>query len=218
MHTRIKICCIRSEEEANLAIAAGVDALGFVGVFPPTSRTIPDARIAQIAKRVPPPIETFVLTSETRAAAISAHIRETGTTGVQILYPIDPSESERLALLDRTTRRLQVIHIEGPEALELIPAYAPHVDAFVLDSGRPTGPAPVFGGTGRTHDWEVSAAFVKASPRPVFLAGGLSPDNIRAAMVQVEPFGVDLCSGVRTEGELDAEKLAAFVSAVRTGS
>jgi len=218
MHTRIKICCIASEEEARMAIAAGVDALGFVGVWPPTPRTIPDTRIAEIAAQVPPPIETFVLTSETSAEAISAHIRETGTTGVQIVHPINPEESARLAMLERAMRRVQVIHVTGPEVLDLIPAYAPHIDAFLLDSGQPNALAPVFGGTGQIHDWEISAAFVEASPCPVFLAGGLTPENVRGAMHQVQPFGVDLCSGVRTDGRLDPDKLAAFVAAVRDPS
>jgi len=198
-----------------MAIDAGADALGFVGVWPPTRRTIPDARIAEIAKRIPPPIETFVLTSETSAEAISAHVRETGTTGVQIVHPINPEESIKLATLERSVRRIQVIHVEGPEVLDLIPAYAPHVDAFLLDSGQPNALTPVFGGTGRVHDWEISAAFVEASPRPVFLAGGLAPDNVRGAMQQVQPFGVDVCSGVRTDGELDADKLTAYIATVR---
>jgi len=215
MHTRIKICCIASEEEAQMAIDAGADALGFVGVWPPTRRTIPDTRIAEIAKRVPPPIETFVLTSETSAEAISAHVRETGTTGVQIVHPINPEESARLAALERSVRRIQVIHVEGPEVLDLIPSYAPYVDAFLLDSGQPNAHTPVFGGTGQVHDWEISAAFVQASPRPVIHAGGLAPDNVRGAMQQVQPFGVDVCSGVRTDGELDPDKLAAFITAVR---
>jgi len=218
MHTRIKICCIASDEEARMAIAAGTDALGFVGVWPPTPRAIPDTRIAEIAKQVPPPIETFVLTSETSAEAISAHVRETGTTGVQIVHPINPEESARLAMLERSVRRIQVIHVEGPEVLELIPAYAPHIDAFLLDSGRPNALAPVYGGTGEVHDWEISAAFVEASPRPVFLAGGLTADNVRAAIAQVQPIGVDLCSGVRTDGQLDPDKLAAFIAAVRNAS
>jgi len=218
MHTRIKICCIASEDEARMAIAAGIDALGFVGVWPPTPRTIPDTRIAEIAAQVPPPIETFLLTSETSAEAISAHIRETGTTGVQIVHPINPEESARLAVLERAVRRVQVIHVEGPDALDLIPIYAPHIDAFLLDSGRPNARAPVLGGTGEIHDWEVSAAFVEASPRPVFLAGGLTPDNVRNAIAQVQPFGVDLCTGVRTDGRLDPGKLTEFVAAVRNAS
>jgi phosphoribosylanthranilate isomerase len=88
------------------------------------------------------------------------------------------------------------------------------VHAFLLDSGRPSLPTPEYGGTGRTHDWAVSAEFVRRSPHPVFLAGGLSAANVSEAIRRVRPFGVDLCSGVRTDGHLDPGKLRAFVGAV----
>jgi phosphoribosylanthranilate isomerase len=108
-----------------------------------------------------------------------------------------------------------VIHVESESALGLIDQYAPHVHAFLLDSGRPTLPTPEYGGTGRTHDWSVSAEFVRRSPHPVFLAGGLSAGNVGEALRKVRPFGVDLCSGVRTAGRLDRDKLEAFIDAVR---
>jgi phosphoribosylanthranilate isomerase len=214
MRTRIKVCCIASPEEAELAISLGADALGLVARMPSGPGPIPDGRIAEITARVPPPVSTFMLTSETTAEGISAHVRATGPTTVQIVSHIPPNESARLAALEPTVRRVQVLHVEGPEVLELIPFYAPHVHAFLLDSGRPNAPVAELGGTGRAHDWSVSAAFVALSPRPVFLAGGLTPANVGEAIDRVRPFGVDLCSGVRTNGALDARKLAAFVEAV----
>ena len=102
-------------------------------------------------------------------------------------------------------------------ALDLIPVYTPYVDAFLLDSGRPNAATPEFGGTGRRHDWTVSAELVRASRLPVFLAGGLSAANAADAIRQVRPFGLDLCSGVRTEGRLDPDKLASFMLAVQRG-
>jgi phosphoribosylanthranilate isomerase len=105
--------------------------------------------------------------------------------------------------------------VEGPEALNLISAYAPHVDAFLLDSGRPTASTPVFGGTGKTHDWRVSADFARASPRPVFLAGGINAANVEEAIRRVRPYGLDLCSSVRSNGLLDVGRLTAFMDAVR---
>ena len=107
------------------------------------------------------------------------------------------------------------IHVEGREALQLIPAYEPCVHAFLLDSGRPNAPVAELGGTGRAHDWAVSAAFVRATEKPVFLAGGLTAANVAEAIGQVRPYGVDLCSGVRTGGQLDPQKLFAFVTAVQ---
>ncbi|MCW3848479.1 phosphoribosylanthranilate isomerase [Sphingomonas sp. LB-2] len=215
MRTRVKICCIASVEEARMAIGAGADALGFVATRPPSHGTIPDASIAEIVAAVPPPVATFLLTSEQSARTISAHVRQTRPSVVQILRHIDPAESARLAELEPQVRRVQVIHVEGPEALDLIPRYSPHIHAFLLDSGKPNAATPVFGGTGQSHDWAVSAAFVAASRLPVFLAGGLSAANAAEAIRRVRPFGLDLCSGVRTEGRLDPEKLAAFISAVR---
>lgn len=197
-----------------MAVKAGADALGLVARMPSGPGPIPDAKIAEVTACVPPPVATFLLTSETTAEAISSHIRATNPSTVQVVSHIDPAESEKLAALEPHVRRVQVIHVEGPEALDLIPAYAPHVHAFLLDSGRPNAAVAELGGTGRAHDWTVSAAFVQATERPVFLAGGLSAANVADAINQVRPYGLDLCSGVRTDGQLDPEKLAAFVLAV----
>jgi phosphoribosylanthranilate isomerase len=215
MRTRIKVCCIASTDEARMAIEAGADALGLVARMPSGPGPIADATIAEVTAFVPPPVATFLLTSETTAEAIAAHVRATNPSTVQIVSHIDPAESEKLAALEPHVRRVQVIHVEGPGALDLIPAYAPHVHAFLLDSGRPNAAVAELGGTGRAHDWAVSAAFVQATGRPVFLAGGLSAANVAAAIRQVRPYGLDLCSGVRTDGRLDPVKLAAFVAAVQ---
>ena len=214
MRTRIKVCCIASPEEARAAIEAGADALGLVAHMPSGPGPIADEKIAEVTAVVPPPVATFLLTSETTADAISAHIRATNPSVVQVVSHIEPTESARLAEIEPHVRRVQVIHVEGPDALELIPAYSPHVHAFLLDSGRPRAAIAELGGTGRRHDWAISAAFVKASERPVFLAGGLSAVNVGDAIRQVRPFGLDLCSGVRTGGSLDAAKLREFVLAV----
>lgn len=213
MRVKIKICCIASLGEAHMAMGAGADALGLVARMPSGPGPIPDSLIQSIAAQIPPPISTFMLTSETTAKAIHAHIQTTGPTTVQIVHHIDPKESEALAKLTHV-RRVQVIHIEDETSLDLIDVYTPYVHAFLLDSGRPNAAVPTLGGTGTTHDWNISQAFVKASPKPVFLAGGLNADNVRDAIDKVKPYGVDLCSGVRTDGKLDAEKLRAFMEAV----
>jgi phosphoribosylanthranilate isomerase len=195
MRTRVKICCI-----ASLRMPSGPGPIA-------------DDKIAAIAALVPPPVASFLLTSETSADAIAAHVQATRPTTVQIVSHIEPAQSARLAQLLPALRRVQVIHIEGREALDLIPVYAPHVHAFLLDSGRPA--AAELGGTGRTHDWSISAAFVRASPLPVFLAGGLAAANVGEAIMRVRPFGIDVCSGVRTHGRLDRAKLRAFMALVR---
>jgi phosphoribosylanthranilate isomerase len=215
MRTRIKVCCIASIDEAHLAIDLGADALGLVDARLPGPGGIPDSEIGKVTAAVAPPIATFLLTSEVSAEAISDHVNRVRPTTVQIVAHIDPAQSARLAELQPHVRRVQVIHVEGPEALDLISAYSPYVNAFLLDSGKPNAPTPEFGGTGRQHDWAISAEFVRASPRPVFLAGGLSGDNAANAINTVRPFGLDLCSRVRTEGRLDIHKLSRFFSEVR---
>lgn len=215
LKTRIKICCIASLKEAQLAIDAGADALGFVCAIPTSVRTIDKQKVAEITTLVPEHIHTTVLTSETTAKGIAQKVQLTGTSSVQILAHISPEESKRLSELIPNTRRVQVAHIESEASLALIDKYAPYVDAFLLDSGKPNLKTPEFGGTGRTHDWSISAEFVRKSPLPVYLAGGLTPENIAKAIKAVRPFGVDLCSGVRTNSVLDADKLKSFVAAVR---
>ena len=90
--------------------------------------------------------------------------------------------------------------------------YAPYVHAFLLDSGRPYQDVPELGGTGRVHDWTVSANFVGKASKPTFLAGGLNADNIAEAIRKVRPYGLDICSGVRSDDKLSAEKLRAFIA------
>lgn len=217
VRTRVKICCIASLDEAQAAIDAGADALGLVAKMPSGPGTITDEQIARIAAQIPPPIATFMLTAETEAQAISDHIDITRPTAVQIVSHISVAESKKLAELQPVIRRVQVIHVEDRGALSLIEDYTPFVHAFLLDSGRPGAAIPELGGTGRPHDWSISREFVKASSLPVFLAGGLSTENIQEAVDTVKPFAVDLCSSVRTEGKLDTDKLKLFIAELKAG-
>lgn len=203
-----------SVAEARTAIALGADALGLVGPMPTGPGVIDDAGAAEITAATPPPVASFLLTAETTAEGIAAHAERVGPTALQLVRHLDPAEHARLdaVLPRRRVKRAQAIHVEGPEALDLIAPYAPHVDLFLLDSGRPS--ALELGGTGRVHDWSVSAEFVRRSPVPVFLAGGLTPENAGEAIRSVRPYGLDLCTGVRMAGRLDAGKLAAFMRAV----
>ena len=217
MHrTRVKICCIASIEEANMAIAAGADALGLVAEMPSGPGPIDDDTIAQIAAFAPPPLATFLLTSRTEADGIVDHARYCGTNTLQIVSHIDAIEYPAIIRALPHIRRVQVIHVEDAGAIDLLRQYEPYVHAFLLDSGRPNAAVTELGGTGRTHDWAISAACVAATKKPVFLAGGLAPDNVSRAISQVKPFGLDLCSGVRTNHQLDHKKLSAFMQAVAT--
>jgi phosphoribosylanthranilate isomerase len=214
---RIKICCIQSEAEARLAIAHGADALGLVGTMPSGPGPIDDELIARVAAAVPPPLATFLLTSETAAEAIIAHARRCRTNTLQLVDRVADEVYPRLREALPGIKLVQVIHVAGEESVREALAAAAHADALLLDSGRPHAAIKVLGGTGRVHDWALSRRIVEAARCPVFLAGGLRADNVGAAIATVRPFGVDVCTGVRRAADysLDPEKLEAFVAAVR---
>lgn len=215
--TRLKVCCIASVEEALLAIEHGADALGLVGAMPSGPGPIDDELIAQIARSVPPPVATFLLTSETRPEAVVDHVLRTGVNTVQL---VDDKVGDEVWSLLRSetpaTRIVQVVHVCGRESIDYALGAAERVDALLLDSGNPTATVRELGGTGRVHDWAISREIVERSAVPVFLAGGLNSANIADAIQQVRPFGIDLCSGVRTSGKLDAAKLRSLVEAIRS--
>ncbi|MGA9333299.1 MAG: phosphoribosylanthranilate isomerase [Rudaea sp.] len=211
---RIKICCIRNRDEARLAIRHGASALGLVSAMPSGPGVIDDAAIAEIAASVPPPIATFLLTRLSDAEAIIDQQRRCGTNTLQL---VDAVPMHTYAMLRRALPGIaivQVIHVRDVESVRSACAIAPHVDAVLLDSGNPTLPIKELGGTGRTHDWALSRRFVRECGKPVYLAGGLSAENVGAALTMVQPFAVDLCSGLRTGEHLDETKLAAFFAAM----
>jgi phosphoribosylanthranilate isomerase len=212
MRTRVKVCCIASREEAAVVVAAGADALGLVGPMPSGPGPIPDALAAEIARAVPPPVGAWLLTSEADGDAIAAHAAAVGVSTVQVVRHVSREQHARVRRRAPALKLVQVVHVEGEGAVELARAYAETADALLLDSGRPG--AGELGGTGRAHDWEVSRRVVEAVDRPVFLAGGLTAGNVDQAVRRVRPFGVDLCSSVRTDGRLDGAKLASFVAAL----
>ncbi len=215
MTIKIKICCISSVHEANLAIDAGAHALGLVAQMPSGPGVLGDKHIKSIVEHIPESIDTFLLTSRTDADGIASHVQYCNTSTVQIVNHIDPIEYLRLnQLLSAKVKKVQVIHVENQDALKLIDTYSDHVDAFLLDSGKPSAGIPELGGTGRVHDWSISAAFVQRSPVPVYLAGGLNPDNVASAIDHVQPYGLDLCSGVRINGRLDEKKLHRYMNKV----
>ncbi len=208
--TRLKVCCISSHEEARIAIEWGADALGLVGEMPSGPGIISDDLVREIAALVPHAVDTFLLTSRTSGDGIVDHVNYCGTTCVQIVQHIDPAEYPSIIAQLPITRRIQVIHIEDDNALDLIDLYEPYVHAFLLDSGKPNALTPELGGTGRVHDWAISKKFIETSSKPVFLAGGLNPANIKEAISTTAPFGVDLCSGVRKSDSLDIDLLKRF--------
>jgi phosphoribosylanthranilate isomerase len=217
MRTRLKVCCIADIDEARTALAAGADALGLVSAMPSGPGPISEDRIAAIAAEVPTGTDTFLLTAEDEGAAIADQVARCGTTTVQIVRHVAAEAYAPLRARLPAVKVVQVVHVEDDSALAFARERAPLVDALLLDSGRPSAAVAELGGTGRAHDWAISRAIVAAVDVPVLLAGGLNPGNVGEAVAAVRPYGVDLCSGVRSDGRLDAAKLAAFVQALHAG-
>src|SRR6266566_3278963 len=211
----VKICCIASVDEAALAVRMGAYAIGLVSRMPSGPGSIPESRIRDIAETVPPHVATFLLTCETTAEPIIAQQRFCRASTLQLVDVVEAGVHARLRDALPGISIVQVIHVRDDEALQQSVAVAPDVDAILLDSGNPSLSIKVLGGTGRAHDWAVSRKIRDSVDVPVFLAGGLNPENVRKAIDQVAPFGVDVCSGLRTNGELDETKLAHFMRAVR---
>lgn len=211
---RVKICCISSEEEAKLAIDYEASALGLVGNMPSGPGVISDELILKIAKIVPPPISTFLLTSEISAEAIVAHYKRVQTSTIQIVDELKEGTYSLIREKLPSVKIVQVIHVVDEKSVDEALKVSQQVDALLLDSGNPNLKVKVLGGTGKVHNWKLSRRIVEQSKVPVFLAGGLTPENVKQAIEQVQPFGLDLCSGVRTNGKLDPVKLEAFFNNV----
>ena len=211
---RIKICCISSITEARTAISFGASAIGLVGKMPSGQGVITDDLINKIAKSIPPPIATFLLTSETSSGGIIAHHKKANTNTIQIVDELKLGSYRDIRERLPSVKIVQVIHVLDEKSIDQALKIPEKVDALLLDSGNPNLVVKELGGTGRTHNWLLSRKIVEQSKVPVFLAGGLNSDNVRQAIDIVQPFGVDVCGGVRNDEKLDQKKLEAFFRAV----
>jgi phosphoribosylanthranilate isomerase len=210
---RIKVCCMASIDEARLAVEHGAAAVGLVSAMPSGPGPIPEELIAEIAATIPPGVGSFLLTCHQDVDAIIDQQRRLRVNTIQICDRLPPRSYERLRESLPGVSLVQVIHVTGSESVAEAIAIAPEVDAILLDSGNQSLAIKELGGTGRTHDWKLSRTIREAIEVPLFLAGGLKPENVAAAILAVQPFGIDVCSGLRTEGKLDPQKLAAFFKA-----
>jgi phosphoribosylanthranilate isomerase len=213
---RVKICCIASGAEANLAVDAGADALGLVSAMPSGPGPIPEDTIESIVRGVGSRAATVLLTSCQDATSIGAQLDRIRPTMVQLVDELAEPDYIALRASHPSVVLMQVIHVRGDDSVREAAAVAPFVDVLLLDSGNPAAAVKELGGTGRVHDWSVSRAICAEVRVPVFLAGGLRAINVAEAIECVKPFGVDVCSGVRTDGRLDRDKVHAFMSAARS--
>ena len=215
---RVKICCIASIDEAWLAINHGASAIGFVSRMPSGPGPIEEELIADIVPRIPAGVATFLLTSETTADPIIAQQRRTRVNTIQLVDEVEPGTHERLRAELPGVSLVQVIHVTGAASVDEAVALSSKVDALLLDSGNPSLAVKELGGTGRVHDWRLSREIRDRASVPVYLAGGLNPSNAATAIEEVRPFGLDVCSGLRTEGHLDPVKLESFMRVVRSAA
>lgn len=212
---RVKVCCISTVEEARMAVEAGAAALGLVSHMPSGPGVISEDAIARIAACVPPGVSTFLLTSRVEAASVIDQQRRTGCSTLQLVDAMEANAYGALREALPGIRIVQVVHVRDETSVAEAAGLVGAVDALLLDSGNPSAPVKELGGTGRVHDWTLSRRIREGFGGPVFLAGGLSAQNVARAIAVVEPYGVDICSGVRTDGRLDPVKLDRFFAAVR---
>ncbi len=213
--TKIKICCINSISEAKMAMCYGASAIGLVARMPSGPGPIEDDLIRRISITIPPPIATFLLTSETSAEQIISHHKRTCTNTIQLVDELPEEDYAMIKEAIPAIKLVQVIHVLDEGSVEEAIKISEHVDSILLDSGNPKLAIKELGGTGRVHDWELSRKIKESIKIPVFLAGGLNALNVKQAIDKVEPYCVDVCSGVRTNGQLEENKLKAFFDAVR---
>jgi phosphoribosylanthranilate isomerase len=214
---RVKVCCISSVEEARMAVRFGAAAIGLVAKMPSGPGVIPERLIAEIAAIVPPSVGSFLLTSEQSVPAIIEQQRRCRVNTIQIVDRLEGGTYDDLRSALPGISLVQVIHVTGEESFDEACNAAEHgVDALLLDSGDQRLAIKLLGGTGRIHDWSISRRIREAISVPSFLAGGLRSDNVAEAIRAVQPFGLDICSGLRTDGRLDESKMTRFFDSLKS--
>jgi len=199
-----------------MAINHGASAIGLVSAMPSGPGPIPEDLIKEIAAVVPPAVGTFLLTCQQDVDRIIDQQQRLRVNTLQLCDRLEAGSHRELRKALPGISLVQVVHVTGPESVDEAIAVAEDVDAILLDSGNQSLPIKELGGTGRTHDWTLSARIREAINKPLFLAGGLTPQNVAAAIEQVQPFGIDVCSGLRTDGKLDQEKLYDFFQSLQS--
>lgn len=212
MKPRVKICCIKGMAEAEIAIRYGATAIGLVSEMPSGPGVISEELISEIAFKTPPGISTFLLTSKQDTASIIEQQRRCRVNTIQLCDNLVKGSYNDFREALPGIKIVQVIHVINEESVQQAISIASHVDSILLDSGNPTSEVKKLGGTGNTHNWSLSRKIVDAVAVPVWLAGGLNPENCLDAFEKVSPFGLDVCSGVRTDGLLDEQKLSNFMA------
>jgi phosphoribosylanthranilate isomerase len=211
---RIKICCISNINEANIAVKNGANAIGLVASMPSGPGVISEDLITEIARNTPPAVTSVLLTSYRSTEKIIDQHQLCRTNAIQICDELQYGTHDDLRRALPGISLIQVIQVTSSDSIKAALRVSPYVDALLLDSGKKADGKIELGGTGRIHDWSVSEQICKKVDIPVFLAGGLNPENVQDAINRVHPFAVDVCSGVRSGGQLNEDKVSRFIQNV----
>ena len=212
---KVKICCIRSTEEARLAVSFGAAALGLVSEMPAGPGEMSESAIRDIVTALPTSTGTFLLTAVTDVDRLVEKAQACAVNTLQLWDPLDPPDYARLRAAVPGVSIVQAIHVIEQSAVSMAIEAARLADALVLDSSNPQVPFRWESQAGQIHDWEISREIVETVDCPVLLAGGLDAENVEYAVRTVRPYGVDVCTGVRTDDVLDRRKVVAFFEALR---
>ena len=203
METRVKICGITNLADALAAVEAGADALGF-NFYEKSPRFISLKTAAEISRQLPTFVMRVGLFVNAPEDLVTRAIGECGLTMLQFHGDEPPEFCTQFGLMS-----MKAFRIRDAESLVEIPNY--QTDAYLLDAFSPEAR----GGTGETFNWDLAVEAQKFG-KPIFLAGGLTPENVAAAVRKVRPFGVDVSSGVESSpGKKDHAKVNAFIQAVK---
>ena len=205
---KVKICGITNWDEAKLCIDAGVDALGFlVGITHLAEDQVTRDEALEIIKKVPPFISTVAVTHLTDAAEVIDICRYLGVTTVQIHNVMTPENVKLVRMEMPSVKIIKTFHVDEQLSIETIKPFVNLVDAVLFD----TKTEDRLGGTGITHDWNITSRISKEIGLPIILSGGLNSDNVASAIQKIPPlFAVDVNSGVETKGKKDFERVKKF--------
>jgi len=209
--TRVKICGLTSPGDRDAAFAAGADAIGVIsGVTVETPREVDTETAVDLVAGVPPLVTSVLVTMGEAVQPIARRVETVRPDVVQVHDGLPPAE---LGALRRRVDAKVVAVIDAQH--ESIAEYADTADALLVDSVDAEGG----GGTGETHDWDRTREIVAELDAPVVLAGGLTPENVAEAVETVRPFGVDVASGVESEGGVkDHDAVGQFVARARAAT
>ena len=191
----VKICGVSREEDAMNAIKHGADAIGFVmgGLVLPLEVEPHAQTVREIIKKFPKNVDSFLVTHLTNIEDILALSNYINSTGIQISEDIDINELKKIRKLTKK-KIIKTVVVKDESSFDKLKQVEPYCDFILLDT-RFKG---YTGGTGLTSDWDLSRKMVEIAKKPVYLAGGLTPDNVLEAIKKVRPQGVDVSTGVGT--------------------